>query len=74
MLVVAVSPFESVADAVTVYVPALEKVWEAGNHELADVPSPKDQNAGFGMLAPDVVGIMTPLNDAASPFTCGVKS
>jgi hypothetical protein len=73
MLVVAVRPFESVAVAVTVYVPARGNVWEAGNQELADAPSPNDQNAAFGMLAPDVVGIITPFNDAVSPFTCGVK-
>jgi hypothetical protein len=58
-----------VAVAVTVYVPLRANVWEAGNQELAEVPSPKDQNAGFGMLAPDVVGIMTPLNDAVKPLS-----
>jgi hypothetical protein len=74
MFVVAVRPFESVAVAVTVYVPERGNVWDAGNHELAEVPSPKDHDAGLGMLAPGVVGIITPLNDDVRPFICGGKS
>ena len=56
------------AVTVMVYVPARGKLCDTGNRERAVVPSPKDHNAGFEMLAPGVVGIMTPLNDAFSPF------
>ena len=70
----AVLPFESAETAVTTNDPECSKLCFTGNHEVTEgVPSPKVQVIET-MVAPGVVGRVTPLIETLSADTWGWNS